>query len=409
MENFLSEGFIPHNAYPHRMESRRQTPWTWSHDDENKFQRDINEYLYRMDSPLWKSQRQEPLSYDHAEKKIERLMAEAYPSKPLWFKSRNEANKHFQEIQKSNREYMEKIYYSEIKENTKDEKKEIEAEKKQIAVISNKKLSKKKRQQLKKKQKTDIVKHVDTTNNNADTTTKTTTTKYYSLNIEITECPVCFEKFDETPLQRPRVFVCGHSVCTKCIESIQHLSDVKTEMKCPECSSITKLPSNKIASECVKVNIVLEKLIITIKKQQEVAKIIDEIGSHDDIALQNKLLKKRLDQFVATKINSFSVPSFSQYEVGEQIDAKDKKNNWYPATVIENNLSSGCIYVKFHMWKDCHNEYIYELSKIAKRGTVVPKIGDTIHNQLIVGIGPEFFLMQNDAQYLINENLKIYK
>ncbi|KHJ84532.1 zinc finger, C3HC4 type, partial [Oesophagostomum dentatum] len=62
---------------------------------------------------------------------------------------------------------------------------------------------------------------------------------------DLTECPICYERFE-----RPLQLSCGHSYCSKCVDTLRVLSpqsqfggtNDEYEVGCPECRRVTKVP-----------------------------------------------------------------------------------------------------------------------------------------------------------------------
>ena len=66
--------------------------------------------------------------------------------------------------------------------------------------------------------------------------------------VDLINCPVCFEEYRESGNNIPRILPCTHTVCQKCVEELLQ----NKELQCPECrvkhpasKGILSFPQNK--------------------------------------------------------------------------------------------------------------------------------------------------------------------
>ena len=65
---------------------------------------------------------------------------------------------------------------------------------------------------------------------------------------DCTDCPVCFDAYEENGDHVPRILQCFHAVCEKCVKRLIH----DGSLECPECrakhiadSGVLSFPQNK--------------------------------------------------------------------------------------------------------------------------------------------------------------------
>lgn len=113
--------------------------------------------------------------------------------------------------------------------------------------------------------------------------------------IKIPECPVCLEAFNPFSADlRPKVFPCGHDVCSVCLRELQK----KEKIRCPECRVVY---ANNIVMH---VNVNLEKMIYASKTQLEFVKTMNEVKDND-LEKENKALKERLATIMEARFAVF--------------------------------------------------------------------------------------------------------
>ena len=56
---------------------------------------------------------------------------------------------------------------------------------------------------------------------------------------DVTECPVCFEFYDESGEHVPRLLPCTHTLCENCVRSLLK----EKSLRCPECKTTHQAPN----------------------------------------------------------------------------------------------------------------------------------------------------------------------
>ena len=67
--------------------------------------------------------------------------------------------------------------------------------------------------------------------------------------VDLINCPVCFEEYRESGNNIPRILPCTHTVCQKCVEELlqnKELQGPECRVKHPSSKGIVSFPQNQV-------------------------------------------------------------------------------------------------------------------------------------------------------------------
>ena len=162
------------------------------------------------------------------------------------------------------------------------------------------------------------------------------------------ECPICFDTYQNEGPHRPKLLICSHTVCLSCLEQLAR--DGNSPVNCPECRAVCPLPqggadafpTNRYVLSNLQLAERIDQLETSQKQTDGIVSDILQYTQRDDDILRNVIVHSISGQTASNTGTSVGTAAARSNEIEENAINNQRSRERENATSTGNTAGLHC-------------------------------------------------------------------